>query len=371
MPAPTSNLDTIKQKVRRLTRTPSLSQLSDEDLEQYINTFVVYDMPEHIRIQNLKTTFTFYTNPYQDVYITDDTLPTTNPLYDFQNRYISIDTPIYIAGYDSLYTQSRQQFYGIYPLVNSIQSIGLAGDGATTQFTGVVTAAQGTVPPLPNPTNQKISLLQNNVLFSSIDTDNNGLALVDVPLRDPATGNNTIFGNLYVPGTQPTVPINYPADLIPTNTINYLTGEFTITFNGAPGSGQGIFSQTVPQIPAIPQALLFYDETFIVRPIPDMPYAINFEAYMRPTYLMSGNQNADLQESWQYIAYGAARKILQDRVDMDTVALLEPEYKKQEALVLRRTLVQNATQRTATIYTEQTSTWGSLWGGWGSGGGTV
>lgn len=369
--APTTTLDTIKQKVRRLTRSPSESQLSNTDLEQYINTFVVYDFPEHLRLQTLRTTFTFYTNPFQDVYVTDDSLPNTNPLYDFQNRYISIDRPIYIAGYNSLYSQSREQFYGIYPLVNSIQSIGFAGDGVTTQFTGVVTAAQGTVPPLPNPSTQTICLLQNNVLFSSINTSGNGLALIDVPLRDPSTGNNTVHGNLYVPGSQPTAPIYYPADLTPTNTINYITGVFTITFPQAPGAGEQIFSQTVPQIPALPQSLLFYDEKFIVRPVPDQPYAINFEAYVRPTYLMSDGQSPQLQEWWQYISFGASIKILQDRMDMDTVNLIMPEYKNQERLVLRRTLVQNATQRTSTIYTEQTTGWGNMWGGFGTGGGTV
>ena len=44
MPAPTSTLQTIRTKVRRLTRTPSTAQLSDDDLDQYINTFVVYDL---------------------------------------------------------------------------------------------------------------------------------------------------------------------------------------------------------------------------------------------------------------------------------------------------------------------------------------
>ena len=69
---PTNTLQTIQQKVRRLTRTPSTAQLSDDDINQYINTFVVYDFPEHLRMFNLRTQFTFYANPYQDVYPTDE-----------------------------------------------------------------------------------------------------------------------------------------------------------------------------------------------------------------------------------------------------------------------------------------------------------
>jgi len=47
---PSSTLETIKIKVRRLTRSPSEAQLSDADLNQYINTFLIYDLPEHLAL---------------------------------------------------------------------------------------------------------------------------------------------------------------------------------------------------------------------------------------------------------------------------------------------------------------------------------
>jgi len=52
-----SNLQTIQQKVRRLTRSPSEAQLTDAQLNQYINTFVLYDFPEQIRTFNLLKDF--------------------------------------------------------------------------------------------------------------------------------------------------------------------------------------------------------------------------------------------------------------------------------------------------------------------------
>ena len=91
------------------------------------------------------------------------------------------------------------------------------------------------------------------------------------------------------------------------------------------------------------------------------------EVDKRPSELLNGAQMPELSEWWQYIAYGAARKVLQDRMDMDTLAMIEPEYKKQESLVLRRTIVQQTTQRTSTIYTEQTA--GAYGFGWWYGGG--
>jgi hypothetical protein len=365
---PGNTLASIQVKVRRLTRSPSQNQLTDDDLNNYINTFVVYDFPEHLRMFNLRTTFKFWCNSFQDRYPTDEISfagVTTNQLYNFQNRYLTIHDPVYIAGYQSFFSQSREQFFGIYPLTNSILSIGTTGDGVTTSYTGVITNNTG--PNFVNPSlaNQTTTLLQNNVLFSSIDLNNAGLALVDVPVISTASGNPTTVGNLYVPGLQPATP---PTVVDPTNNVNYVTGAFTISFPTAPGVGQPINSQTVPQIVALPQALLYYDNTFFLRPVPDQPYQINFECYVAPTFLMTTSQSPQLEEWWQYIAYGAAKKIFEDRMDMESVQAIMPEFKTQERLCLRRTVVQYTNERTATIYTEQTG-FGPGGGGWGWGGG--
>jgi hypothetical protein len=366
MPQPTSSLQAIQIKVRRLTRSPSQAQLSDTDLQNYINTFVVYDFPEHLRMFNLNTVFRFWCNPFQDTYITDATLPTTNPLYNFQNQYISISPPVYVAGFQTFYTQSREEMFGIYPNINSIQSIGFIGDGATQQFTGFITTNSGPNNFL-NPTlaNQTTTLLQNQVLFDSIDANGNGLSMVDVPIVNTATGNPTVNGNLYVPGTQPATP---PVAIDPNNTINYVTGAFTVTFASPPGIGQTINSQTVPTVVSRPLALLFFNEKLILRPVPDQPYEISFEAFIRPTALLAGNQSPQLEEWWQYISYGAAKKIFEDRMDLESVAQIMPEFKQQERLCLRRTIVQNTTQRTPSIYTEYFQSGNGNGYGWGSGG---
>lgn len=359
-----NTLDAIRTKVRRLTRKPSISQITDVELDEYINTFVVYDFPEHLRMFNLLTNFTFVTNPYQDTYPTDEISfagMITNPLYNFQNKYLSITQPVYIAGFQAMYTQSQQQFFNIYPKVNSIASIGVTGDGTTMTFSGVVNAAQSFI---PNNLTQQIGLLQRNVLFSSVDAAGSGLALVDVPVVDTATGNLLPEGNLYIPGQEPTTP---PTTTLINNRINYATGEFRITFPFAPAVGVPINSQTVPQNLTRPQSLMYYDNKFTVRPVPDQPYRVEFEAYVRPTELIAQNQKPELEEWWQYIAYGAAKKIFEDQMDLDSVQMIMPEFKQQERMCLRRTLVQITNQRPATIYTNQIEG-GSGWG-WGTFGG--
>ncbi len=350
-----STLAAIQKKVRRLSRSPSTAQLSDVDLNEYINTFLVYDFPEHLRTFNLRQQFSFVCNPYQDVYITDNTLPTTNQLFNFQQQYLSVHPPVFIAGYQVFYTQSQEQLFGIYPKLQSFQQNGLSGDGVATTFTGVINSQQALV---PTNFNQLTTLLKYNVLFDSINTVGQGLALIDVPVQDPASGFDTVNGNLYVPGMQPTLR---PTIVTPNNTINYITGVFTITFPTAPGVGTIINSQSVPTITSLPQALMYYGDTFTLRPVPDQPYNINFEVFVRPTQLLATNQSPQLEEWWQLISYGAAKKVLEDRMDMDTVALIMPEFQKQMALCERRNLVQWTNERTATIFTEQTTL------GWGSG----
>src|SRR2546425_10300245 len=368
---PTSTLQAIQTKVRRLTRSPSTAQLTDDDLQNYINTFVVYDFPEQLRTFNLREQFSFVCNPYQDVYPTDKSIQqTTNPLYNFQNKYLTGHPPAYIAGFPALYSQSREQFFNIYPIVNSILSIGTFGDGATTTFTGVITNNTG--PQTPQVQNQSTVLLQNNVLFSSIDVNNGGLALVDVPVLDTTTGFTTVNGNLYIPGQQPVDPVTgvpvFPTVITPGNTINYLTGAFTITFPTAPGTGQQIFSATVAAVTALPQSILFYQDQFVLRPVPNQPYTINFEVFIRPTALLALGQSPQLEEYWQLIALGSAIKVFQDRMEMESVQMVMPEFNLQMRLCLRRSLVQYANERTATIYTENSGGAGG-WGWWGTGGG--
>ncbi len=354
-----STLTQIRNKARRLTRSLDTNLLPDATLDEYINTFILYDFPEHLRLFNLHTTLSFYTSPFIDTYSTTST-PTTDPLYNFKNRYISVNPPVYVAGFEALFSQSREQFFAIYPMLSSISSIGVSGDGTTTSFSGTINTSQANTSGISG---QTICLLRNNVLFDSIDANYNALTMTDYPI-------SASIGNLRVPDQAPTsTSVQDPA-----NYINYITGQFVVTFKNtagvatAPAAGQPINSQTVPQQPARPQSILFYDGSFTLRPVPDQSYKVTMEVYQRPTELLSSGSQPELSEWWQFIAYGAAIKILQDRTDTETVVQLMPEFNNQMNLIQRRTIVQNTTQRTSTIYSQQTSNSGAYgpgWGGWG------
>lgn len=372
--SPGTSLVAIQQKVRMLTRSPSEAQLSTDMLNNYINTFVLQDFPAILKTFQLRTTFTFWCNPYQDYYQLDiqsfggATNAGLNSLYNFQNLYPAIHQPVFIAGFPAGYTQNRQEFYNNYPTTNFIQSIGYVGDNTTRRFVGTIQFG-GTINNQLN--NQTMSLLKRNVTFSSVDVNSNGLSMVDVPVLDRTTGVETIYGNLYVAGQQPTTPAAPPTNLGPiqppladapylthgvdqNNYINYATGEFVVTFAIAPKAGQAINSQTVPTIPSRPFGMLYHNNAITIRPVPDQPYAINFEVDAAPTQLFNQNSVPQLAMQWQYIAYGAAIKVLQDRTDAETVALLMPEFERQENFCNRPTLVQLANSRTPTPYSGTT-----------------
>ena len=316
-----STLVAIRKKIRRLTRSMSPAQMADVDIEEYINTFIQYDFPEHLRLFNLHKTLTWYTEPNIDTYTN---LSFTSGLINFDQTNLTINPPIYIAGNQAFFTQSREQFYGIYSIIESVVDTKLRGNGVATHFVGVLS---------------QIPVLRNNVTFVSKDALGNGIKVYDDGI-----------GNLLPVGS---------------GTINYLTGAYVLDFAIAPGLLQPIYSETLPYIAGQPLAVLYYNNTFTIRPVPDKVYPVNMEVYVRPTELLADIDHPELEEWWQYIAYGASKKIFEDRMDMDSVAQILPEFKQQERLCLRRTLVQQSNERVSTIYTENT-TGPSFFGGGGT-----
>jgi len=301
-----TTLQEIRNKVRRLTQSPSITQLSIAELDQYINTFILYDFPETLRLFSLQKAVKFSLEPNIDTYTVDSVLGDIN-------KFITFNPPVYIAGFKAFYSQSEEEFFNIYPFHNSIKSTGLSGDGVTFNFSGTLSS---------------VPLTRGKVCFTAKDVTNNGLELSDKDSDGLLSGTGT-------------------------GTINYLTGAYTLAFSTAPTGV--INSQTVPYVAARPSAMLYFNNTFIFRPIPDQVYHVQLESFVRPLDLLAAGQAPELEQWWQYIAYGAAKKVLEDRMDMDTVQMIMPEFNRQEKMVLRRTIVQQTNERTATIYTEMTN----------------
>jgi len=316
-----STLTQIRTKVRRLTRSPSSSQLTDAQIDDYVNTFVLYDFPEF----TVDNKLVFFLMPNVDQYGTNEENG-DDPLYNFKNVYLSVSKPVYVAGEEIAFSQSREPFFRQYPQTELLESVG-TGDNVTTAFAGTLS----TVP-----------VLARTVSFSSIDDDGSGIVISDVPIVDGVTGIITTTGDLTEPDSDVSVGV-----------INYLTGVYAFTFPVAPGTGEDVVAQTYRYAAAKPRAVLFEDRVFTFRPVPDKTYRVEIDAFKRPTELLDGTDEPDIAQWWQYISYGASKKVFEDRMDVESVQAISPEFFRQRSLVLQRLVVQQSSERTATIYTER------------------
>lgn len=342
----TSDLNSIRQKVRKITGRPSSAQITDAELDSYINTFYLNDLPEHLRLESLRVNWEFTTKPNIAVY----DFPTSS--------YLTNMPPVYIAGYQSYMTQSRENFFRVNPQLNLLQESMATGDG-TNAYTG--TLNQTPIMPgfKPNPpgaysdsTVEDIpaNQLKWNVLISAKGTPDptSGIA-PDITLVDDGQGN------LFDTSDTSTDPA------VRRGTVNYITGAVDITnFANPVPSGNAINAQYIPYVASRPQSVVFFEDQFILYPVPDQAYTVSFEVYKYPTALASSTQDPQLKEWWQLLAYGAADKIFADNANFEDLAKYRPLLQEQMNLVQRRTIVQQTSERSATIYTEQTNPTGQF-----------
>jgi len=310
-----STLQQIKTKVRRLTASPSPNQLSESDLEEYIDTFYEQDFPSALKTWNLRSNLEFFTVANEDQYPFDT------------DKYQAVLPPVYIDGYQSFYSQSQDEFFKIYPRLSTEQNAGL-GDGSNGPYSFTLSA---------------VPVLKRQVTVSAVATDGSTMSASDVP-ASPTSNSGTWIDNV--------------TGAALAGSINYVTGACAITFTNSIASTENITVRTSPYQASRPGAMLFFKDYFILRPVPDKVYRVAIEVYQTPSQLLSSNDHSDsnvtdVKQWWQYIAFGAAIKVLQDRQDMDSIQNIIPFFKEQENLILYRTATQQAPERTATIYTDQ------------------
>lgn len=351
-----SDLATIRSKVRKVTGRPSAAQITDAEIDEYINTFYRFDLPEHVRLKDLHINYEFETRPNIAV-------------YDFPiNTYLTNNPPVYIGGYQCFTTQSRSNFFRVNPQLNFLQQSVATGDGGTT-YTGTLT----NVPLLPGfkpnpPGAYSDSTVSGNDIPASDLKWNVLVSASGTP--DPTSGIPPAIslvddgqGNLFDPSDASTDPAGARGS------INYLTGALSITNFASPVPvGNAINVQYIPYVASRPQSLMVFESQFILWPVPDQAYTVSIEVFKNPTALATDSSNPQLSEWWQLLAYGAAQKIFADNGDFESLGRFRPLLEEQLYLIQRRTIVQQTTERVATIYTEQLNgagqfPFGNLYGG--------
>lgn len=318
-----STLANIRTKVRRLTGRPSPQQITDAQIDDYVNTFYQYDMPETLRLFSQETVFEFMTEANVDQYnLATQTVWTGQENLPVRDVFINLLPPLYMAGYQSFWSQDREQFFRTYPALAQINTTA-TGDGTIGPYTVTLS---------------NVPILQLDVTVGAIDDTDAAINCVDVPTN--RTDGTWIQSN---------------TNTVITGSVNYITGALSVTFPNAIPSGNEITFTGVPYAASRPQAALYYDDIITIRPVPDKSYLIQINAFKKPTILVNAAENPELRQWWQYLAYGAAKKVFEDSQDPEGVGAIMQGFKDQEKMVLRRTIVQQTSERSSTIYTEMSA----------------
>lgn len=142
-------------------------------------------------------------------------------------------------------------------------------------------------------------------------------------------------------------------------TINYQTGQISgLTFAEPIPAGTPIKIAYNPKQFSIPLAILFYQNSFTLAPVPDAGYTVELTCYRQPIRAIlaaAQNGNPELSEWWEILAVGAAKKIFEDRLDSDGVVFIDKMLKERYDIIETRTYAQIDQQRIDTIYTDQTT----------------
>jgi len=346
----------IIAKTRKLTGSSNAFQVTDEYIVEKIQTFYLYDLPAKFRSLKLKDVYTFTTNVGQDVY------PFNSELY------ITVNQPCFCAKREIKLFHNPWTFYAANFNWQDYTNFA-SGDGTTGPYSGFTTAA----PFIPSVNNDPGPQDNRNLFFPQSRVQNilitanvigpNGVGQTQ-NVTDDGLGNliqifqtsnsgNQEYGWTYYrqyASSTPTVPGGA--------TINYQTGEITgLVFADAIPAGTPIQIQYNPVQPAIPLSILFFQNQFTLRPVPDQGYTVELVAYRQPTQALmnvaAGNGTPELSEWWECIAIGASKKIFEDRLDTDGMTIMDKMLREHYDLIYTRTYAQLGKQRISTIFADQ------------------
>lgn len=391
-------LSDIITYVRRIIKSPSNASIRDNLIIDYINRFYIMDMDARLQLFDLKTKYQFQTVPGVDQY--------NMPLYSTQSEtpgvpnspdigmypvYQGFLGPAYINGVQVGFQTQKQAFFNSWPNITQFsQSVG-TGDGSNGPYTlsfpllsnsnnppilpvqgllrghvditGIISTGVNEDPPLvsnsdistlvPFIENMPVTSVFPAIYFTSIGSDGSSIVISD---SGQFLETNQNYGLLMEPGKAPRG--NLPLTGGPTpeysttqNTINYLTGVATdVYFPVAIPDGESINGQCYYFQTGLPRGVLYYNNTLTLRSPPDRQYLVELDAYLTPCAFFNTSAAIPFGYMAEYIARGAARKILSDTGDIEQFNFYEPLFREQEMLVWKRSQRQWTATRTETLY---------------------
>jgi hypothetical protein len=369
--------------VRRIVKTPSNASLSDDLIIDYINRFYINDVPAVMQLFDLKKTYQFQTCPTVDKY--------NMPLYSIQSEgtiqqqigmypvYQGFLGPARINGRMVPFQTEEKYFYGLWPKITQPLINVATGDGTRGPYIFTLPVLSGINPPIQNQnsfqgiirghvdisgiiatgTNQDppletslnllipVTSVESAFFITSIDANGQSVVVQD---SGQFLSNNVNCGLLMTKGNAPLGNTGLGTYSTTQNIVNYMTGNVYVTFPVAIPIGQSINVQCYLFNCGLPTAILYYNNKLVIRTPPDTQYNVELEAYLSPSAFMNSSDSIPFGYMSEYIARGAARKLLSDTGDIEQFQFYEPLFKEQETLVHIRSQRQFTETRTQTIY---------------------
>ncbi len=230
------------------------------------------------------------------------------------------------------------------------------------------------VNPFPQP---NFGILSTQLVIGGIDENGNPVRIIDdggAVVNANGIGSNTTNGkllfiqqnnvgnNVYLdslnqqqPAIPPLSPLPIPSppvSLTPQycGKVNYVTTQINLLIPVPLQSGSQLNIWAATYQVGRPYNLLFWNNEFTIRPVPDNVYLCEVETFQTPAQFIQTTDNPVLNQWSQYIAYGAAMEILRDRQDMEGVENLREGFMRQEGLVLERQAVEEIGQPNITLF---------------------
>lgn len=407
-------LSDVLTYIRRIIKSPSNAQITDNLLIDYVNRFWIMDVDARLQLFDLKTKYQFQTQPSVDRYnmpLYDVQVEGANPAQsiNFYPVYQGFVSPAYINGIQVPLQTQKNSFFNIWPnIVQNLQVVGV-GNGSAGPYTlqlpmlpqsippnppingiirghvditGVIATGNNVDPPLVSAAQilandnfiQQIPVTSVDSSFFLLATDITGANVV-VADSGQFLEDNVNYGLLMNPGKAPNgnLPLgplstpgnpNYSTTL---NTINYITGEVTVNFPAAIPAGVNITAQCFYFQSGLPRSILFYNNVLTLRSPPDRQYLVELDAYLSPAAYLNSDSAIQFAYMSEYLARGAARKILSDTGDVEQFQFYEPLFKEQELLVWKRSQRIWTNNRTETLYSQGFANGAQAFNGLGSG----
>ena len=353
----------------------------------YINRFWIIDVDARMQLFDLKTKYIFESTPGVVDY--------NMPLYAIQTepgpQNISY-YPVYqgffgvcgVNGIEVPFSTQRDVYYNSYPLyLQPLQQVA-TGDGTTTTFnftlpyfpaipghldmTGMMMMGKTSSPVFVNDGSfisvVPMTSVQGRVFITYTAANGSNVVVQDSGQFLQSSTDGDLYGLLMSPGVPPSGGIVLGAGVNGTysmtaNTVNYKTGVINVTFASAPPAGTPIQVQGYFYEQGIPRSVLYYNNTITLLPPAFTQYVVELGAYLSPAAFLSSGASMPFAYMSEYIARGAARKILSDTGDVDQFMFYEPLFREQELLVWKRSQRVFTSSRTATLFSENQGQGGS------------